>query len=78
MGWKWYRLRGLWWSKAITAKAVLIYGAEEWNKKLRFIIPAKGFRSWGLPFDYREEVEVAEWVLNLKPELKQLVKEVVG
>ena len=73
---KWARLKGLWRSKVISMKAILIYGAEDWNRKMRFIIPAKGFRSWAKPFDYREEVEVAEWVLKLKPELRPLVEEV--
>ena len=73
---KWVMLKGLWKSVRVSksGKAILLVGAEDWNRRLRFWIPAKGFRSWEVPFDYREEVEVAEWVLKLKPELRKVVK----
>lgn len=73
---KWVMLKGLWKSVRVSksGRAVLVVGAEDWNRKMKFWIPAKGFRSWSMPFDYREEVEVAEWVLKLKPELRKVVK----
>ena len=73
---RWFMLRGLWKSVRVSksGRAVLVVGAEEWNREMKFWVPAKGFRSWAKPFDYREEVELAEWVFKLKPELKELIK----